>query len=230
MTREEAVYEGDWQAGQQHGHGMSMPENGTVYEVEWKLGKPLGQGKGTNADGPVYEGDWQAGERQGQGKGTAADGSVYEGDWQAGKRHGQGKVTDADGPVYEGEWQAGKRHGQGKFTDADGTVYPGATELLAWYRTKAQVMIASDTFHELSEPIVQRMGGYNLFANTFKVDSEGRINGYRLRIRGRKDNVIRSLKEIGYRIIAIGDGYAEHLADDGGRYRQREVGDDVHAA
>jgi phosphoserine/homoserine phosphotransferase len=85
--------------------------------------------------------------------------------------------------------------------------FPGATELLAWARTKAQVMIVSDTFHELSEGIVLRMGGYNLFANTFKVDSEGRIRGFRLRIRGRKDNVIRSLKEIGYRILAIGDGY-----------------------
>jgi phosphoserine/homoserine phosphotransferase len=89
--------------------------------------------------------------------------------------------------------------------------YPGATELLAWMRTKAQVMIASDTFHEFSESIVQRMGGYNLFANTFRTDDRGRIVGYRLRIRGRKDNVIRSLKEIGFRILAIGDGYNDEL-------------------
>ena len=85
--------------------------------------------------------------------------------------------------------------------------YPGAVELLGWYRTKAQVMIASDTFHEFSEAIVQRMGGWNLFANTFTVDQDGRITGYRLRIRGRKDKIIRSLKEIGFRIIAIGDGW-----------------------
>jgi phosphoserine/homoserine phosphotransferase len=90
--------------------------------------------------------------------------------------------------------------------------YAGATDLLAWLRTKGQVMIASDTFHELSEGIVRRMGGYNLFANTFVVDAAGRINGYRLRIRGRKDNVIRSLKEIGFAIVAIGDGWNdEHM-------------------
>ncbi|GJM43963.1 MAG: phosphoserine phosphatase [Gemmatimonadota bacterium] len=89
--------------------------------------------------------------------------------------------------------------------------YPGATELLAWYRTKAQVMIVSDTFHEFSEQIVQRMGPYNLFANTFRADEEGRVLGYRLRIRGRKDNVIRSLKQIGFRIVAIGDGYNDEL-------------------
>jgi phosphoserine/homoserine phosphotransferase len=85
--------------------------------------------------------------------------------------------------------------------------YPGATELLAWARTMGQVMIVSDTFHELSEQLVLRMGGYNLFANTFQTDEEGRILGYRLRIRGRKDNVIRSLREIGFHIIAIGDGW-----------------------
>ncbi len=89
--------------------------------------------------------------------------------------------------------------------------FPGATELLRWARTKGQIMIVSDTFHELSEGIVQRMGGYNLFANTFRADAEGRILGYRLRIRGRKDKVIRSLKEIGYRIVAIGDGYNDEL-------------------
>jgi phosphoserine/homoserine phosphotransferase len=85
--------------------------------------------------------------------------------------------------------------------------YPGAVETLAWLRTKGQVLIISDTFHELSEGIVQRMGGYNLFANTFRTDDAGRILGHRLRIRGRKDRVIRSLKEIGFTIVAIGDGW-----------------------
>jgi phosphoserine/homoserine phosphotransferase len=85
--------------------------------------------------------------------------------------------------------------------------YPGATELLHWMRSKGQVIIASDTFHELSESIVRRMGGWSLFANTFQTDDEGRIRGYRLRIRGRKDRVIRSLKEVGFTIVAIGDGW-----------------------
>jgi phosphoserine/homoserine phosphotransferase len=101
---------------------------------------------------------------------------------------------------------------------ADVLPFPGATEILSWIRTKGQVMIASDSFHELSETIVQRMGGYALFANTFRVDDAGRVLGYRLRIRGRKDKVIRSLKEIGFHIIAIGDGYNDErmfrVADD----------------
>lgn len=89
--------------------------------------------------------------------------------------------------------------------------FAGATELLGWMRTKGQVMICSDTFHELSEGLVRRMGGYNLFANTFVTDGDGRIRGYRLRIRGRKDRVIRSLKEVGFMIVAIGDGFNDEL-------------------
>ena len=90
--------------------------------------------------------------------------------------------------------------------------FPGAGEMLAWLRTKGQVLIISDSFHEFSEGIVQRMGGYTLFANTFRVDEAGRILDYRLRIRGRKDRVIRSLREIGFTLIAIGDGWNdEHM-------------------
>jgi len=85
--------------------------------------------------------------------------------------------------------------------------YPGAVELLAWLRTKGQVMIVSDTFHELSEELVGRLGSWNLFANTLVTDDEGRLRGYRLRIRGRKDRVVRSLKGIGFAIVAIGDGF-----------------------
>lgn len=82
---------------------------------------------------------------------------------------------------------------------------PGAIEFLAWVRSFAQVFIVSDTFHELSEDIVQRLGGYSLFANRFRVDAEGRIVGVRLRIRGQKDRIITSIQEAGFRVVAIGD-------------------------
>jgi phosphoserine/homoserine phosphotransferase len=85
--------------------------------------------------------------------------------------------------------------------------YPGAVELLEWMRDFAQVLIVSDSFHELSEGLVRRMGGFSLFANRFEVTADGRIEGVRLRIRGRKDHVIRSVQEIGFRVLAIGDSY-----------------------
>jgi phosphoserine/homoserine phosphotransferase len=85
--------------------------------------------------------------------------------------------------------------------------YPGAPELLEWLRSRAQVMIVSDTFHELSEGLVRRMGNWNLFANRLVVDDGGTVRGYQLRIRGRKDRAVRSLKRIGFSIVAIGDGW-----------------------
>jgi phosphoserine/homoserine phosphotransferase len=79
--------------------------------------------------------------------------------------------------------------------------YPGAVELLEWLRDFAQVLIVSDTFHELADGLVRRMGGFSLFANRFEVGQDGRIEGVRLRIRGRKDQVIRSVQELGFRVV-----------------------------
>lgn len=85
--------------------------------------------------------------------------------------------------------------------------YSGSMEFLAWCRRQGQVMIISDTFHELSDPLVWDMGGFNLFANRFTVDDEGNITGYKLRIRGMKWRVLEKLRKIGFFIVAIGDSY-----------------------
>ncbi len=85
--------------------------------------------------------------------------------------------------------------------------YQGSIEFLSWCRRQGQVMIISDTFHELSDPLVWDMGGYNLFANRFTVDGQGKINGFKLRIRGMKWNILEKLEEIGFYIVALGDSY-----------------------
>jgi phosphoserine/homoserine phosphotransferase len=53
--------------------------------------------------------------------------------------------------------------------------YLGSREFLKRIRPHCQVMIISDTFHELAEPLVERLGGFNLFANRFEVDAQGRV-------------------------------------------------------
>ncbi|MFB6347040.1 MAG: bifunctional phosphoserine phosphatase/homoserine phosphotransferase ThrH [bacterium] len=85
--------------------------------------------------------------------------------------------------------------------------YPGSIEFLSWARRQGQVMIISDTFHELSDELIWEMGGYNLFANRFITNDEGYITGFRLRIRGRKWRVLEKLRESGFFIAAIGDSY-----------------------
>ncbi len=83
--------------------------------------------------------------------------------------------------------------------------YLGAREFLERIRRHCQVMIISDTFHELAEPLVERLGGYNLFANRFEVDAEGHIVGWKLRIRGRKAMVLEGLRHAGFKVIGMGD-------------------------
>jgi len=85
--------------------------------------------------------------------------------------------------------------------------YPGSLEFLSWARRQGQVMIISDTFHELSDQLIWEMGGYNLFANEFITDEKGFITGSRLRIRGRKWRVLEKLRESGFFVTAIGDSY-----------------------
>jgi len=83
--------------------------------------------------------------------------------------------------------------------------YLGAHEFLDRIRRQCQVMIISDTFHEFAEPVMERLGGYNLFANQFEIDGQGRIAGWKLRIRGQKARVVEGMKSAGFKVIGMGD-------------------------
>jgi phosphoserine/homoserine phosphotransferase len=83
--------------------------------------------------------------------------------------------------------------------------YLGSKEFLRRIRRHCQVMIISDTFHEFAEPMMDHLGGFNLFANRFETDAQGRIVGWKLRIRGRKAMVIDGMRSAGFRVIGMGD-------------------------
>jgi phosphoserine/homoserine phosphotransferase len=83
--------------------------------------------------------------------------------------------------------------------------YLGSREFLRRIRSHCQVMIISDTFHEFAEPMVEELGGFNLFANRFETDPAGRIVGWKLRIRGRKAMVVEGMRRAGFRVIGMGD-------------------------
>jgi phosphoserine/homoserine phosphotransferase len=83
--------------------------------------------------------------------------------------------------------------------------YLGAPEFLRRIRQHCQVMIISDTFHEFAAPMIDRLGGVNLFANRFVTDTSDRIVGWELRIRGRKAMVVAGMKQAGFKIIGMGD-------------------------
>jgi len=83
--------------------------------------------------------------------------------------------------------------------------YLGARDFLARLRQLGQVVIISDTFHELAEPLVQKLGGHSLFANRFQLDDRGLLNGFELRIRGQKERIVSGFKSAGFRVAAMGD-------------------------
>lgn len=84
---------------------------------------------------------------------------------------------------------------------------PGAAEFLRWMRSKAPVIILSDTFYEFATPLMARLDHPTLFCNKLEVDNRGMIVDYHLRIRDGKREAVHALKQIHFRVIAAGDSY-----------------------
>jgi len=83
--------------------------------------------------------------------------------------------------------------------------YIGAREFVGRLRKMGNVVIISDTFHEFSDPLAERLGGVNLFANQFEQDERGRVKGFKLRIRGQKERIVSGFKSAGFAVAAMGD-------------------------
>jgi len=83
----------------------------------------------------------------------------------------------------------------------------GAVEFLDWLRDRSQLIIVSDTFVEFADPILKKLNRPTIFCNSLIIDPDGTIVGYQLRQRDGKRYVVKALKGIGFKVIAIGDSY-----------------------
>jgi phosphoserine/homoserine phosphotransferase len=83
----------------------------------------------------------------------------------------------------------------------------GALEFLNWLRSRLQVIIVSDTYVEFAGPLLEKLGWPTLFCNTLSVAGDGSISGYNLRQADGKQKVANALKNLNYKVIAIGDSY-----------------------
>lgn len=83
----------------------------------------------------------------------------------------------------------------------------GAIELLEWIRERFQLILVSDTFVEFAGPLLEKLNRPTLFCNSLIIDLDGTIVNYRLRQRDGKRHVVKALKDLGYKVIAIGDSY-----------------------
>jgi phosphoserine/homoserine phosphotransferase len=83
----------------------------------------------------------------------------------------------------------------------------GARKFLDWLRSRCQVIIVSDTYAEFAGPLIEKLGWPTLFCNSLSVGSDNSIEDYILRQPDGKRHVAVALKQLNYKVIAIGDSY-----------------------
>ena len=95
----------------------------------------------------------------------------------------------------------------------------GALEFLDEVRKEFQVVILSDTFHEIAFPLMEKLGHPLLLCHTLDIDSEDNILGYNLRDLQAKKQAILGFQSMGYRCLAAGDSFNDlqmfEVADQG---------------
>lgn len=83
----------------------------------------------------------------------------------------------------------------------------GALDFLDEVRKNFQIVILSDTFHEIAAPLMEKMGHPLLLCHTLTIDAEDNIIGYKLRDEKAKRQAILGFQSMGYRCLAAGDSF-----------------------
>jgi phosphoserine/homoserine phosphotransferase len=95
----------------------------------------------------------------------------------------------------------------------------GALDFLNQVRQEFQVVILSDTFHEIAYPLMEKLGYPLLLCHTLDVDAKDNILGYKLRDLQAKKQAILGFQSMGYRCLAAGDSFNDlqmfEVADQG---------------
>jgi phosphoserine / homoserine phosphotransferase len=84
---------------------------------------------------------------------------------------------------------------------------PGAHEFLNRLREKFQVIILSDTFYDFAAPLMKQLGHPTLLCHRLKIDGEGRVEDYHLRMPDQKREAVKALHQLKFKVIAAGDSY-----------------------
>ena len=84
---------------------------------------------------------------------------------------------------------------------------PGAEEFIEKIRSNFQVVILSDTFHEIAQPLMKKLGFPLLLCHNLEVQNDGSISAYNLRHETAKKQAILGFQSMGYRCFAAGDSY-----------------------
>ena len=83
---------------------------------------------------------------------------------------------------------------------------PGAYEFVSNLRNDLQVVILSDTFHDIAKPLMEKLGFPFLLCHNLNIKDD-EIISYKLRHPQAKKQAILSFQEMGYRCFAAGDSH-----------------------
>jgi phosphoserine/homoserine phosphotransferase len=84
---------------------------------------------------------------------------------------------------------------------------PGALAYMEWLSERYQNVILSDTFYEFAAPFMRKLGWPLLLCNSLEVDGDGMVTDYHMRILDGKRHAVLSLKNLNFRVIAMGDSF-----------------------
>ena len=84
---------------------------------------------------------------------------------------------------------------------------PGAGDFLAWLKSRAQVIILSDTFYEFADPLMRQLARPTLLCHRLVIDDQGFVRDYRLRQPDQKRAAVNALRSLNYQVIAVGDSF-----------------------
>ncbi|MGE4488545.1 MAG: bifunctional phosphoserine phosphatase/homoserine phosphotransferase ThrH [Kiritimatiellales bacterium] len=84
---------------------------------------------------------------------------------------------------------------------------PGAHDFLNSLRERFQVMILSDTFYEFAAPLMKQLGHPTLLCHQLRIDDDGRVADYQLRMPDQKREAVKALHHLNFKVIAAGDSY-----------------------
>ena len=83
----------------------------------------------------------------------------------------------------------------------------GASEFLSWLRERNEVLILSDTYREFIRPLLHKLQYPTVLCHSLKLDANGRIIDYCLRMKDQKRLAVKAFNELNYHSIAVGDSY-----------------------
>lgn len=84
---------------------------------------------------------------------------------------------------------------------------PGANDFLNRLRERFQVIILSDTFYDFAAPLMKQLGHPTLLCHRLKIDGDGRVADYHLRMPDQKREAVKALHHLKFKVIAAGDSY-----------------------